>query len=414
MRQSALWSLVLCLLLVTHCRPQQAASAAHEVERKLLDFLREHGEHAAKLSAVEIIQNFERRQAALPSQLSSARALFFSTQSMAGLGNRMVALVSAFLMSVCTDRVLVVDWPDYDKPEIHRSSEVSTMLPMDRFFHLCSLYDARIILASQQNQKEFGWDYAQWASLNDNNVSAFKQLQTQHLNTLFPQRVLAVSAISFFGSILEQNPFHGPWLRQHFGDNPFPEAARYILKPSAEISALVNGYYLQHFAGRRIVAIHLRTIEYMSLEQQGAALRCALFLSGSHASSIFVAADTAAGMSTAQRELGAGFLSHSSVPPGRAGAAALIDGIVNLFLMSKADALVGTSRSSFTLLAAGLHGGAQTSARPLYDVIGSRCFRVTCPLPRLQRDHPLATLVQGYNSSCLAGATSMDAGPLAE
>jgi len=44
--------------------------------------------------------------------------------------------------------------------------------------------------------------------------------------------------------------------------------------------------------------------------------------------------------------------------------------------ISKAEALVATSRSSYALLAAGL-GGSSAESRPFYDVYGSSCVKVT-------------------------------------
>jgi hypothetical protein len=67
-----------------------------------------------------------------------------------------------------------------------------------------------------------------------------------------------------------------------------------------------------------------------------------------------VASDTSAGILTAEAELGQNFLRLQTQPPGRAGQVALSEGWANILLLSKAQALVATSRSSYALLAAGL------------------------------------------------------------
>ena len=61
------------------------------------------------------------------------------------------------------------------------------------------------------------------------------------------------------------------------------------------ISPFANRFYLENFAGRRIIGVHLRTVEYMTPTEVQAALRCALFLSGGDSSAIFVASDTEVG-----------------------------------------------------------------------------------------------------------------------
>jgi hypothetical protein len=52
------------------------------------------------------------------------------------------------------------------------------------------------------------------------------------------------------------------------GANPFPTAAHYLLAPSPSVRGVVAQFYLQHMAGRRIVGVHLRTVEYMTLREQ--------------------------------------------------------------------------------------------------------------------------------------------------
>lgn len=106
--------------------------------------------------------------------------------------------------------------------------------------------------------------------------------------------------------------------------------------------------------------------------------------------------------------LGEGHLRFATVGPGREGSQALFDGWANVLLLSKADAIVGTSRSSFALLAAGLNGGGSEGegggGRPLYDVFGDECIAVSCHLPVLQRDHPAAKLLPRFNETCLRGS----------
>ncbi|MGB1600206.1 MAG: hypothetical protein ACPIOQ_46090 [Promethearchaeia archaeon] len=145
-------------------------------------------------------------------------------------------------------------------------------------------------------------------------------------------------------------------------------------------------------AGRNVVAVHLRTIEYMTMHEQRTALRFAHFLAQGSAASVFVASDTAAGMQLAEAELGARFLRLQT-----------LEGWANMLLLSRAHAIVGTSRSSYALLAAGL-AGTSADSRPFYDVYGSECVKVVCTMPVIQRDHPLAKagLLPAYNATCLS------------
>ena len=52
---------------------------------------------------------------------------------------------------------------------------------------------------------------------------------------------------------------------------------------------------------------------------------------------------------------------------------------------------------------AGLSGSSRDQ-RPFYDIYGTSCIKVTCRLPVVQRDHPLAKagMVPDFNSTCLS------------
>jgi hypothetical protein len=64
-----------------------------------------------------------------------------------GLGNRLVAIVSGFLLSVCTDRALLIDWEAYSDHRVHRSQEVSTMAPLDQFLRHDVAIESSVILS---------------------------------------------------------------------------------------------------------------------------------------------------------------------------------------------------------------------------------------------------------------------------
>jgi hypothetical protein len=180
------------------------------------------------------------------------------------------------------------------------------------------------------------------AQLHDENVESMRVLLSGDLRTELPQRVLVVSAISYFGQLLLANPHTEASLAGlRIGRQPFMHAAHFLLRPARTIAAAVDSFYLTHMAGRHIIGLHLRTIEYMTARELGTALRCARFLAQGNASSIFVASDTAAGLWAAEEELGPHFLQYSTLPPGRAGDAALADGWANLVLLRFGGSGVG-------------------------------------------------------------------------
>jgi hypothetical protein len=130
--------LPLVLLLAVSCarrtdEEQGAGQSTHrnsEAREQLLRTLEDNMERAEQSpEAAAAFRAFERRQAAALKNIGSARFVMARMNPAAGLGNRMVALVSAFVLSIATDRALLIEWESYAEPRTHRSMEVCQQLP---------------------------------------------------------------------------------------------------------------------------------------------------------------------------------------------------------------------------------------------------------------------------------------------
>jgi len=181
-----------------------------------------------------------------------------------------------------TGRALLTDWEAYSDERTHRSREVSTMTGLSTFISPNVTIDAGDAIQDDSARASFGWDFSQWGRVSDEDVAAMAAVRDGDFNRLYPQRVVIVDSISYFGRLLSENPLYSPGLTKSFGSNPFPAAASMILRPSETPASLAGGYYLQKFAGRRIVAVHLRTIEYMSPEEVPSLFPCPASMATSH------------------------------------------------------------------------------------------------------------------------------------
>mmetsp|Transcript_40069 Transcript_40069/g.125946 ORF Transcript_40069/g.125946 Transcript_40069/m.125946 type:complete len:349 (-) Transcript_40069:22-1068(-) len=323
----------------------------------------------------EMSDKFESTQNRFLQDVKNSKALLLRMEQAAGLGNRLVALVSGYVWSFLSDRALVVEWVSYDQPIVHRSKEVSTMIDLGHFLSLPVKIELNQVLNNDKLMREFAWDFKSWKHLRDDDVAAIQFHSRHGLQSLKDDRVVVLTAISYFaGLILSEGSI--PKAIQGRTELLFSSISRYILSPSPDISKHVDSFYLRNFAGYKIIGVHLRTVKYMTEQEQHTALRCAEFLSHGDASKIFVASDAQ-------------------------GKRALLDGWKNVLLLSKVDALVATSRSSYAILASGM-GGGLASGRPFYDVYDNTCIKVICPFPVIQRDHPLAAIQRDYNKTCLS------------
>lgn len=59
-------------------------------------------------------------------------------------------------------------------------------------------------------QQHFVWDFKTWAQLNDVDTKGMAVLKEADLDQAFPQRVIVIDAISFFGRLLIENPSQSP------------------------------------------------------------------------------------------------------------------------------------------------------------------------------------------------------------
>ena len=103
--------------------------------------------------------------------------------------------------------------------------------------------------------------------MHDENMDDMHQLLTGDLHAALPQRVVVVAAISYFAQLLHANPLaasSNTLAGLAAGQHAFMHGASYLLQPAPGVRDVVERYYLEHMAGRHIVAVHLRTIEYMS------------------------------------------------------------------------------------------------------------------------------------------------------
>jgi hypothetical protein len=116
------------------------------------------------------------------------------------------------------------------------------MAPLDHFFEVPFPCDAGAVLQNAESQRQFGWDYAQWRQvprrrdmspwpssslsmhsparlparpppfrtqflqLHDENPADMQVLRSGDLDSGLPQRVVVISAISYFGQLIQSNP----------------------------------------------------------------------------------------------------------------------------------------------------------------------------------------------------------------
>lgn len=112
------------LILLALCCPLCTAPDPGPMlqEQAVLDILRAHSHAREQTSAAAAL---EQTQRAALADMPRARFVYVRMNPAAGLGNRLVAMVSGLLLAAATERGFLVDWEDYAEPLTHRSKEVA-------------------------------------------------------------------------------------------------------------------------------------------------------------------------------------------------------------------------------------------------------------------------------------------------
>ena len=117
-------------LIIALCCRLCAAPAPSAQEQTVLDMLRARAQarwaHTPEVSAAAA--EMEKTQHAALADLTRERFVYVRMNPAAGLGNRLVAMVSGLLLARATERGFLLDWQEYKEPLTHRSKEVSSFL----------------------------------------------------------------------------------------------------------------------------------------------------------------------------------------------------------------------------------------------------------------------------------------------
>ncbi len=159
------------------------------------------------------------------------RLLVFDTYLTAGLGNRLIGLLSALLLAWCTNRTLLVCWPDVGSTQAHPSGEkfampkLSTLLQPHPLLVDCDMPPFASIRS--RSETAFVTDYSSYF------LTAVRYFD---INEVYPQTVIHLTVIADLTSLLVENEHYGPMIRNFFGERPLSLLARHVIRPSAEVS----------------------------------------------------------------------------------------------------------------------------------------------------------------------------------
>ena len=336
----------------------------------------------------------EFHRASLGTPSPSTRYLYFVTW--AGFANRVLELLSALVLAVLTDRVLLVDddaFPAglFELPIRWLASECAYFSALPR-----TSDEWRVV---ETEQKPFT---AELAWLGCANLSAPRVLEYR-------------SIAQYLVPVLLRNPnLRGAALLRELGDSPVQSLLRYLLPPSARVRERLATLLADAPQRPRSVGLQLRMhntwVRAGNRRLADWAARCALqswrALSDADAA-VHVASDDDAARATVRRAVVArGVPTVTSLALGSAATSEnMTDAWLELLALSQSDALVTTGGSSFGYLARALSRAPAARIRVLtgWDRADARPFALLADCPTVVSREPC--LMHAWRADWQVGAT---------
>ncbi|KAK3238956.1 hypothetical protein CYMTET_51081 [Cymbomonas tetramitiformis] len=287
----------------------------------------------------------------------------------AGLGNRVSALVSVFLLAMLSQRALLVDSPR-TRPHLHPNGEEFIAFPP-----LWELFDDpgfnwRLDQSLGPTREE--WESSQLLDLSSEEDAqpVMEHLLCTDVRDALNATVVRVSNWDHFLPLLAANRHHAAAIAR-FGEDLSGALTRFLFRPKASIQASIDSFADEHFAGAYVIGMHVRRRGWnkLGLTQLDLGLQCARDMPNADTSERpvvwFLATDSDATWNRVARlahTAGVKVVQYPALLTGqgwRASFGGVRDALIDLWLLGECDTLLISRGSTF-----GRSAHQRSSVRP--------------------------------------------------
>lgn len=316
-------------------------------------------------------EDYEIFQANAIQNIETSKFLVYTTNPYAGLGNRMIGLLSAFMLAFVTDRAFIVCWDHSNEIKKHPSQEKFIMLKFSELFD-----EVPIDIACRNDLK---FDLV----LSDDELFTLQTVRFFDFNKQFPQRVIQVRFILDIRELILQNPLYRNDLISRFGERVTNEFSTYIFRPSDSVARVIFEVRSER-ARENVLGVHIRRppletsidrSKWTTRREIETFKKCAKANFADH--TIFLATDS----SSVRQEFDTIFSGslHTSaadmMDEVRSTRAGILSAVADIFLLGGAHSLMMFGRSSFSQTASSLR------VDNVFSVDGFECRRYHCQFP---------------------------------
>ena len=297
-----------------------------------------------------------------------------------GLGNRLLALVSAYLLAIVSERGLLIHWPSKTGASSHSiSGETHSMSTMSGLFDidavLPGILDTKDLLGGVEFSSNFlntapvgsacticGPISADHINISPMDLDKWRQLMCGDVNEIYPQKYIVLDDVwDYFAVLLQANPHYADRLKMLSEAPLFSTLAKTLLRPAESLQQTIDVFKRRHFADRYVVGMHVRRIGMNLIGMSGDTDIMHHFHAAAHdlarkhnvrklPVSFFIITDNATVLPFAARvfQNDTYFFSPVASTSGRATASAHRASVIELWLLGESDQVLQSDGSTFS------------------------------------------------------------------
>jgi hypothetical protein len=174
-----------------------------------------------------------------------------------GLGNRMLSIISAFLVALLSRRAMLIYWQPHVPPQLDELFALPPGLQWDYIQALQTKFDPQEVAANSEAVEFFdSWPRQHTLSL----------LACGDLERAWKAPVVQLYTNQNIINILRENPFYQARLARVFGNDVFGPIARFLLRPAPSVAVHLAPLLA---SARPTLAVHLRLGRSGKMPAQG-------------------------------------------------------------------------------------------------------------------------------------------------
>ena len=284
-----------------------------------------------------------------PEQMKDKYVVFEPSNT--GTGNRLLAFISTYLLSLVTGRKFLVNW----KLTKVFNSDFFSLFQCSNVTSLSEITDIRNI--STNDMEIINTEYCRQCSIRLHHKD-YAILARDDLNNVYTKKFLFVRSNTYFATPILANPHYRQMICNDFGHGKlFHDIFHRIIKIAPEIQKMVDSYE-KNFSDSRVIGIQIRKKDRVGfpVERMDHFFSCAETLASKYNNSKFFIASDSQDVKDYAKSFFGDKLMMTNLKTRDFTASGIQAAVVDMLLLSKCKELILTPFSTFGSVSASIGG----------------------------------------------------------